>query len=179
VIQGCYGMLIAEIRFMKILFVSKKFEGTSIDLRNCDPEELVMMVDVDRCISCGSCELACQIENGEDAAHPAPFRPIKVEPENESGNRRTVNLPLACRHCESPCDYYSQYNFWTTCPSAVVRKGKSTACDFCAKRTEKGLWPACATRCAMKTIYFGPAREILFTLDEKKLREMGNVGLCG
>ena len=164
---------------MKVLFVSRKFEGTTIDLSDCDPEELVMMVDMDRCISCGACQLACQIENGEDAAHPGLFRPITVEPENAPGSRRTVALPAACRHCESPCDYYNPYNFWISCPSAVVRKGTTACCDFCVKRTEKGLWPACATRCAMKTIYFGPAREIRFTLEEKRLREMGDVRICG
>ena len=164
---------------MKVLFVSKKFERTTLDLSRCDPGELIMMVDVDRCIACGSCELACQIENGEDAANPAPVRPFGVEQENGEGNRRMVCLPLACRHCGSPCDYYSQYNFWITCPSDRTRNEKSTACDFCVKRTEKGLWPACATRCTMKAIYFGPAGDILFTLEEKRLREMGDVRICG
>lgn len=160
---------------MKVIFVSRKFEKTTLDLRSCDPEELVMMVDVDRCISCGSCQLACQMEHGEDASNPASFRPIRVEREN---SERTVYLPLACRHCESPCEYYGQYNFWITCPTAGSRKGENAVCDFCVKRTEKGLWPACATRCTMKTIYFGPAREVLFTLEEKRLREMGDVGIC-
>ncbi len=160
---------------MKVLFVSKNFEGTSLDLDKCDPEELVMMVDVDRCISCGSCQLACQIENGEDAAHSAACRPMKAKAGRNAGDIRTVNLPLACRHCESPCDYYSQYNFWITCPSASFGEAGSAACDFCVKRTGRGLWPACATRCSMKAIYFGPVREMLFVLEEKKLREMGDV----
>ncbi len=171
-------MLIAQHRYMKVLFVSKKFEGTSLDLSSCAPEELVMMIDIDRCISCGSCQLACQIENGEDAAHPARCRRITGKPEKNAGNRRTVNLPLACRHCESPCDYYSQYNFWISCPSAGLREERAD-CDFCVKRTEKGLWPACATKCAMKAIYFGPAGEMLFALEEKRLREMGDVTITG
>lgn len=164
---------------MKIVFVSNKFERTNLDLSTCDPEEIVMIVDVDRCISCGSCELACQIEHGESAGRPAPCRPIMIEQHNNAGNRRAVYLPLACRHCESPCDYYSQYNFWITCPSARIENKESVNCDFCVKRTETGLWPACATRCTMKTIYFGPAKNSLFILGEKRLREMGDVKLAG
>jgi formate dehydrogenase iron-sulfur subunit len=164
---------------MKVLFVSKKFERTTLDLSKCDPGELIMMVDLDRCISCGSCELACQIEHGEDAAKPASVRQIRVGREDGGGIDRTVCLPLSCRHCGSPCDYYSRYNFWITCPSDKTRNEKSAVCDFCVKRTEKGLWPACATRCTMKAVFFGTAGDMLFALEEKRLREMGDVRICG
>lgn len=33
--------------------MSKKFERTSLDLSKCAPAELIMMVDLDRCIACG------------------------------------------------------------------------------------------------------------------------------
>jgi Fe-S-cluster-containing dehydrogenase component len=161
---------------MRILIVSENFERKKVDLRECPPDELVMMIDMDRCISCGACELACQIEHGEEIGAPGPFRPITISSEDEQGLRRTLYLPLACRHCEEPCDYYSLYNFWTTCPKA--KEGdKIIPCDCCRDRTEKGLWPACATRCSMKTIYFGYAKDIAFTLGEKRLREMGDVEL--
>ena len=160
---------------MKIIFVGKNFESKGIDLNRCDPEEPVMMIDVDRCISCGSCELACQLEHGSDMGNPAPFRPITTESEKGKQGRRIIYLPLSCRHCESPCDYYSAYNFWINCPNSASEDADMISCDFCIDRTEKGLWPACATRCTMKLIYFGRAHDVAFALGEKRLREMGDV----
>ena len=165
---------------MKILFVSKNFEQRKpIDLVKCDPEELVMLVDVDRCISCGACQLACEMEHGDANGKPGPFKPIDVESKDKNRESRTLYLPLACRHCKSPCDYYSPYNFWTTCPESEERDRKIVSCDFCIDRTREGLWPACASRCSMKTIYFGTFKDIAFTLGEKGLREMGDVDITG
>ncbi|MBU1697075.1 MAG: 4Fe-4S binding protein [Proteobacteria bacterium] len=160
---------------MKILFSSKKFETEMMDPEKCDPDELVMMIDVDRCISCGSCEIACQLEHRKGAETSGPFRPIAIGFEKPENERCVVCLPLSCRHCESPCEYYSPYNFWINCPETEKKSKKTLSCDFCIDRTKKGLWPACATRCTMKTIYFGYARYIAFVLGEKRLREMGDV----
>ncbi|MCL5024040.1 MAG: 4Fe-4S binding protein [Nitrospirae bacterium] len=161
---------------MKLVFVSKQFERAAFDLSHCDPEELVMVIDTDRCISCGSCELACQLERGGRENCPASFRPTGAGPGRQE-NEHAVHLPLSCRHCDTPCDYYSQYNFWITCPSNKREDGKTVPCDFCAERLKEGLWPACATRCTMKAIYFGPVKDIAFVLREKRLREMGDVAL--
>jgi Fe-S-cluster-containing dehydrogenase component len=161
---------------MKILFVSTNFEKrTAPHQKKPDPEEWVMLVDVDRCISCGSCQLACQIEHGGAAPMPGTFRPIEVHGKDNSEETRIIYLPSACRHCESPCEYYSPYNFWTTCPKGKEQEKKFIACDSCVDRIQQGLWPACATRCSMKTIYFGAYEDISFTLGEKGLREMGDV----
>jgi Fe-S-cluster-containing dehydrogenase component len=163
---------------MRILFVSANFEkGKTIDLRKYDPEELLMLIDLDRCISCGACELACQIEHGDLNGMFGCFRPISVERKSGYGDNRILYLPLACRHCESPCDYYGPDNFWTTCPRGKEKGRNIISCDACIDRTQKGFWPACATRCSMKTIYFGSPQDIAFTLGEKGLREMGNVDI--
>lgn len=162
---------------MKILSVSNNYKRQGPDLRKNDPDEMVMMVDVDRCISCGACQLACQIENGDSKAGPGHFRPIRIQLGNKG--TRTLNLPLSCRHCDLPCEYYNEYNFWTTCPSTKVFNTKIVSCDFCAERLKKGFMPACATRCTMKCIYFGRAEDVGFAFGEKKLREMGDVELTG
>lgn len=165
---------------MRIIFVSNNFEKRkSANLAQSDSEESVMLVDVDRCISCGACQLACEIEHGDANGIPGLFRPIEIQGKDRTVETRIVYLPLACRHCESPCDYYSPYNFWTTCPKGKNREKKFISCDFCIDRTREGLWPACATRCSMKTIYFGTAHDIAFTLGEKRLREMGDVEITG
>ena len=162
---------------MKIVFVSKNFKEKWVDLEKGDPEELTLKVDGDRCISCGSCRLACQLEHGSGPGNPGSFMPIKVERKEGLADGRTLTLPSACRHCKSPCEYYSPYNFWTICPKGKAEEQKILTCDFCNDRTQKGLWPACATRCTMKTIYFGRAQDVAFALREKRLREMGDVGI--
>jgi Fe-S-cluster-containing dehydrogenase component len=165
---------------MKILFVSKNFENTrATDFKKFDPEELLMVIDVDRCISCGACQLACQLEHSDASGMPGTFRPVHIQGENDARDSRTLYLPLACRHCESPCDYYSPYNFWTTCPSGKGKDQKIISCDFCIDRVQRGIWPACATRCSMKAIYFGHPEDIAFVLGEKRLREMGDVKIPG
>jgi len=160
---------------MKIIFVSKNFETKGIDLGNCDPGQLVMMIDLDRCISCGSCEVACQLEHSSNIEHPGSFRPIEVKSKTAKAQPRTIYLPLACRHCDLTCDYYSPYNFWTNCPKSPKTNNNIITCDCCNDRVQKGLWPACATRCTMKTIYFGYPHDVAFALAEKRLREMGDV----
>ena len=164
---------------MKIVNVSKNFEKSQhLHLEEIDPDEWVIMVYVDRCISCGACELACQMEHSGDLSSRSSFRPIQFE---NTGTRRkhTVYLPLACRHCENRCEYFSTHNFWVTCPEGRKERETLQPCDFCAERAKKGYWPACATRCSMKTIYFGPSKDVLFTLVEKRLREMGETAILG
>jgi len=150
---------------MKLVFVGRQMGHETFDPGQCDPDEFVMMVDVDRCIACGACQMACQLEHGA-------FRPILVGTDDHGP---TFILPLACRHCETPCEYHDDYNFWITCPSSRQRWIGKTYCDTCAGRLEKGLWPACATRCTMKTIFVGRPPDIAFVLNEKRLREMGDV----
>jgi len=165
---------------MRLLFVSKNFEQRKpIHTESHDPKEMVMVVDVDRCISCGACQLACKIEHGESVGIPGSFRPIEIKDEEKEKESRIMYLPLACRHCESPCEYYGPYNFWTACPEGKAREKNFISCDFCIERARAGMWPACATRCTMKTIYFGTFEEIGFTLGEKGLREMGDVEITG
>jgi Fe-S-cluster-containing dehydrogenase component len=160
---------------MKVLYVSKNFSRCEADLGKDNPAELVLMVDLDRCISCGACELACQVEHAANICEPAPYRPIAVR----FGKSRTVQpllrMPLSCRHCDSPCEYYSQYNFWTICPIGREHNAGKASCDACVSRLERGFMPACATRCTMKCIYFGQAKDVAFTLNEKRLREMGDI----
>jgi len=163
---------------MKVLYVSEHFRTNNTPLEHGNPADLVLMVDLDRCISCGACELACQLEHAEDVREPAPYRPIGVRAAKSRTAQPLLHMPLSCRHCGSPCEYYSQYNFWITCPWGREPDSGSLSCDSCVNRLEKGFMPACATRCTMKCIYFGHAKDILFVLNEKRLREMGAIELA-
>lgn len=159
---------------MRFLQVSKNFTGVKADLASCDPDELVMMVDVDRCIACGSCLLACQQENGAPDSERTMAALLMPAPSGTASPRQ-VNLPSSCRGCDTPCEYFNEYNFWATCPVGRTPLAQDLACDQCQTRIAKGFMPACATRCSMKCIYFGRASDVAFTLAEKRLRDMGDV----
>lgn len=143
----------------------------------------VMIVNVERCVGCHSCELACAlahtkagdlakaIQNGEK-----PGIRIAVE---VYGNKP---VPLHCHHCEvAAC--------MMVCPSgAIHRKGEREPvlvdqdkcigckmcvqacpfgmmtintsgkgvlkCDLCIHRLEQGMNPACVTACPTKAVLY-------------------------
>jgi len=161
---------------MKLHFTSRRFKGESFDPRQCQPEELVMLVDLDRCIGCGACALACEIEHKGALGAGEPMRPILAAASPET---RMVCLPLTCRHCKTPCEYHSDYNFWVMCPSQQTRIATNTFCDSCVQRVGEDLYPACAMRCTMKTIYFGRPAEMALVLADKRLREKGDMEFEG
>lgn len=157
---------------MNILWVSTRFTRQEAELDQLPEEATVLMIDMDRCIACGSCQFACQIEHRADAEKQGP-RSFQARLKDGNATTSTVRLPLSCRHCDSPCAYYDPHNFWVTCPGG--KGGAVIRCDGCAERLKSGLMPACATRCSMKCIYFGYARDMQFALNEKRLRHMGDV----
>jgi Fe-S-cluster-containing dehydrogenase component len=160
---------------MKILWVSKQFRRQEVELEKLPAGETVLMVDFDRCIACGSCQLACRVEQRADGSARPAGKPkaFRARLKDDEKSECSVHLPLSCRHCDSPCTYHDPDNFWVTCPGGV--KETARTCDACAHRLEEGLMPACATRCSMKCIYFGRAGDLVFALNEKRLRDMGEV----
>ena len=164
---------------MRLVFVSKNFNQKQASLQGCAPDELVLVVDVDRCISCGACALACQAEHsGKVGAEPS--RRIMSEQAADQQARRVVSLPTSCRQCSEPCPANSGYSFWSVCPAEKTQVAASAfaACDGCEERLKEGLAPACATRCCMKCIYAGRAEDVFFALEEKRLRGMGETEVC-
>jgi Fe-S-cluster-containing dehydrogenase component len=163
---------------MRFFFISRRLRGESFQVETSDPNDWVLAVDTDRCIGCGACEMACRIEHRAEFEAVGTTRPITVTQDGASDGRMLC-LPHGCRQCSSPCDSYDPYNFWTICPSAEAKAATKTFCDTCTYRLEEGQWPACATRCTMKTIYFGRPNEIKFLMAEKRLNELGDVEFKG
>jgi Fe-S-cluster-containing dehydrogenase component len=160
---------------MKVLWVSKTLKRQEAELSELPEDETILMVDLDRCIGCGSCHFACELEQKEKAQGDAKPKSISVVMKIATGYESSVHLPLSCRHCSSPCVYQNSSNSWVTCPEG--QRDTAEACDFCAPRLEKGMMPACATRCSMKCIYFGYPKDVWFALNEKRLRGMGDLTL--
>ncbi|MBW2307016.1 MAG: hypothetical protein JRG73_08790 [Deltaproteobacteria bacterium] len=158
---------------MEIIFTGSQFERATEPLAIPD-DQMVMMVDLDRCIRCGTCQLACRLEHAEQG-EPGPVRNLQLGNE-KSGQAQIFTLPGACRKCATPCMYYDTNNFWIRCPDEkATARAKEPACDLCMERIERGYWPSCATRCPMKTIYVGTAADIEITLKDKRFREYGDV----
>jgi len=145
--------------------------------------EKIIVVDVDKCMACHSCELACAVAHSrsdtlDDAAQetPRPYSRIILERLDDQ------TLPLHCRHCEdAPCIRVcpTQAIFRASdlspvvidnqkcigcnecilvCPFGVIRKDKDgkyiVKCDLCSQRLEAGRVPACVEACPTRAIKY-------------------------
>ena len=135
-----------------------------------------IVVDLEKCLGCHSCEIACAVEHSRSkelfqavAERPRPQKRVIVEGSGGS------NLPLQCRHCEdAPCvrvcptgalvkeeiegavllhDHLCIGCKWCVlaCPFGVITAapddGAIIKCDLCQERAEAGRLPACVESC--------------------------------
>jgi carbon-monoxide dehydrogenase iron sulfur subunit len=149
----------------------------------------VIVINIERCMGCHSCELACAV------AHSASRDLIQTIQNGEKpGSRIAIEayenkaIPIHCHHCElATC--------MVVCPSgAIHRKGEKEPvlidtekcigckmcvqacpfgmiilnpegkgvlkCDFCIERLEEDLEPACVQACPSKALLFVEDNEI-------------------
>ncbi len=146
----------------------------------------VMLIDLDRCIGCLSCEVACVQEKNLESLFIRPMRVFRIEGLSQEPD--AFFLPMNCFHCTpAPCAM--------ACPTSAMRKRKSDGvvyveqslcigckaciiacpygaitfnpytqkvekCDYCYGRIDKGLLPSCVSKCVTNCLYFVEVDEI-------------------
>lgn len=130
------------------------------------------LLDLDRCVGCGACVLACRIEN--DWPPGVSWRRILSLNLARNAGGPTYHLSVACHHCERPvclkaCPsgayeqrrdgrvilnterclgcHYCEMACPFGAPAFDETSGVMTKCDFCSDRVERDLSPACIEAC--------------------------------
>ncbi|MEZ5651761.1 MAG: molybdopterin-dependent oxidoreductase [Burkholderiaceae bacterium] len=142
---------------------------------------LSLMIDLERCIGCKSCEAACKAEHG---LGPGEYR-NRVVWLGDTDQAGLDFFTLSCQHCERPaclraCPVLPKAitkdaetgvvaideSRCTGCGECVIacpygamgydaKDHHAIKCDLCAERRSAGRRPACATVCPGEAIRFG------------------------
>ena len=91
-----------------------------------------MVIDLDRCVGCNACTVACKIENGTPPDHY--WARVYTEESGTYPEVKTTYVPVLCNHCEdAPCV--------TVCPTGasyqrddgivLVDQDKCIGCRMC------------------------------------------------
>ncbi len=149
----------------------------------------MIYVDIDKCVACRSCELACAVEHSSSkelckAVYECPAPEGRVKVEAQAG----YNIPLQCRQCEdAPCVRVCPSKAIeridpelpvvitprrcigcklciVACPFGVIkmrRSGKAVLrCDMCIERLRQDCPPACVAACPTKALKFMSSEEV-------------------
>jgi Fe-S-cluster-containing dehydrogenase component len=158
------------------------------------PDWLVMYIDLKRCLGCFSCETSCKMEHDLPMG-PRLIRVMQVGPKKVGKHTKAMYYPMNCFHCgEAPCvppcptgaiqKRAKDGIVWIdaekcigcrqcmqACPFGAIqydsRTRKAIKCDYCMHRVDKGLQPACVTKCSTHCMYFGNPHHIMTYMRER------------
>ena len=136
---------------------------------------IIIDLDMDRCVGCGACSVACMDQNDLTPGCPSkPYRVATTLEQEKDGRVRLTGLSMACMHCaDAPCvmacpcgciakDPETGFTIYDNercigchscsmaCPfgaPAFGAGGKMGKCDGCAQRVLRGMLPACVKVC--------------------------------
>ncbi len=169
--------------------------------------QLALLIDLQRCTGCRSCEAACKLENrlGTDV-----FRTRVLWLEDDTGpTPRLEFVKAVCQQCERPAcvracpvvpkvlhkrDTDGIVVFDTSrctgcqecvkaCPYHAIsfdyEHQHIEKCTLCHERRDQGLEPACVSVCPGRALSFGPVEELRTRADlqERAIRDVDHFGL--
>ncbi|MFC1868819.1 4Fe-4S dicluster domain-containing protein [Thermodesulfobacteriota bacterium] len=157
-----------------------------------------IFVDLEYCIGCRACEVACKQEN-DIPVGVKWINVVKVGPKMVGDKLRMDFVPMRCRHCaKAPCidacpeksiskrsdgivliDRES-CNGCMACAEACffdsiqlnAKTQVAEKCTLCVNRIDAGLEPACVRACPSKCMYFGDINELTRINQTKKAERL-------
>jgi len=161
----------------------------------------VIVVNIEKCLGCKSCELACALVHSKSKVleeaiveSPRPQRMVTVEAAEEFA------VPIQCRHCEAaPCVGICPTGAiqrqseqapvvvdedlcigcklcMLICPFGVLQIGPEgrviIKCDMCLERLEKGQEPACVEACPTGTLKLVSLKDVIKTRRREASRQL-------
>jgi len=155
--------------------------------------------DQDKCIGCMSCEVHCKVSHGLPVG-PRLTQIVEVGPRMIGNLPRTAFVFMPCFHCEVPwcvpvCPtgamrkrpfdgiVYVEPSLCVGCKRCISAcpwgapqwnpaTKKVVKCDYCMDRVDRGLKPACVTKCVTHCLRFGKVTEPNNARRERLARQM-------
>lgn len=144
-----------------------------------------LMIDLDRCWGCRTCEVACKVKFGIGPG-PGALRVVDVGPRMIGRSLQRDSVPVLCQHCDKPAcmeacsvggihrelDGSIQLDASAcsrcgaciqACPYGVIEAladGAPIKCDLCLEARREGWLPSCAQHCPGRAIALMDAQEM-------------------
>ncbi len=143
--------------------------------------QLTMVIDLDQCVGCHSCTVACKQENGV-SLRAFWSKVLQIGPNGKYPKLEMYYLPVLCQHCKDPqcaqvCPTGASYKrpdgivlidrdkcvgcqyCIMACPYGVryfdEKEGVVEKCTLCAHKVGVGQKPQCVTQCLAQARIFG------------------------
>lgn len=159
--------------------------------------------DRERCIGCYACEVHCKSEKDVPVG-PKLNAIIPVDTADEDGPPGTTFVYMHCYHCEKAacvtvcptgamkkrsgdgivfvedalcigCKSCISACHWGV-PQWDAERGKILKCDYCMERLDRGLQPACVTKCTARALKWMTPAESTRLRRERIAKEMAGKG---
>lgn len=156
--------ILAATAGVSSFFLWKKYNSSIPEKKK---KRLGMLMDLDKCIGCNACTVACKSENGVALSG---FRTQVLEQETgEYPNTKRFFLPIMCNHCEdAPCI--------KACPNKAIIKQENGIVDI-DKNKCKGF-QLCISACPYGALYMNPDRNPDENNKDYPARAVGKVDKC-
>ena len=162
--------------------------------------KLGFLVDLNLCMGCKGCEIACKVEN-EVPLSSWRLRVKYVDVGTFPDTKRTYT-PLRCNHCaDAPCEricpvsalHYLENGIVNVdkercigcagcvmaCPYGAIYIDPETntadKCTYCAHRIAGGLMPSCVVACPVEANIFGDVADASSNISKYIMENQGNV----